>query len=94
MCGWIYEYCLSLSQEPRNGTDIRQTQHKRFMKNKTELATTSTAATIPAVSLGVTFRVSFMVLSEPRRFGSTSSFSTHCPVVTEEDTRAVVRPRL
>ena len=33
-CGWIYEYFYLFSQERRNSTDLRQTQNKRFMKNK------------------------------------------------------------
>ena len=58
-------------------------------KIKIQLATASAAATLYQRCHYVWARcVSFMALfSEPRRFGSTSLFSTQCPVVIEEDIR-------
>ena len=44
---------FSFSQDPRNGTDLRQTKTKLFVKNNTQLATASAAAAIPAVPLSV-----------------------------------------
>jgi len=60
-CGWIYEYFyFSFSQEPRNRTDLRQTQNKRFMKNKdTACYCKCCCNTIPAVSLSVSL-ISFL----------------------------------
>ena len=54
-CGWIYEhFYFSFSQEPRNRMDLRQTQNKRFMKNKdTACHCKCCCNTIPAVSLRV-----------------------------------------
>ena len=48
----IYIY-FSLSQEPRNRTDLRQTQNKRFMRIKTQLATTASAAAAMPVGKSV-----------------------------------------
>ena len=61
-------------------------------KIKIQLATANAAATIYQRCHYVwACWASFMALfSEPRRFGSTSFFSTWCPVVTEEDTRRAV----
>ena len=66
-------------------------------KIKVQLAPTSAAATIYQLCHYVwACCSSFMTLfSEPRRFGSTSLFTTYCPAVLEEDTRkAVARHRL
>ena len=34
MYRWVYEYFYFFSQEPRNRTNLRQAQNKRFMKSK------------------------------------------------------------
>ena len=67
-CGWIYEYfCFYFSQEPRNRTDPRQTQNKRFMKSKdTDCYCKCCCNTISAVSL----RVSLLCLLHGIVFGT------------------------
>ena len=76
--------------------DLRQTQNKRFMKNKdTACYCQCCRNTIPAVSLRVSsLRFLHGSVFGTRRFGSTSLLSTSCPVVIEEDPRrAVARHR-
>ena len=86
-------FYFSFSQKARNRTDLRQAQNVRVSwRIKIQLATASAAATIYQRCHYVwACCASFLALfSEPRRFGSTSLFSTSCPSVIEEDTRRAV----